>query len=99
VPCSASRVVPGAHRVVGPGTHQGSGPRKVHTTAPTTMQRGCVGAPVPQRGWGTTLSEASGGPVGAAGRSSAVEGRASVEEGQRGATEHHEVGPTARAKL
>jgi hypothetical protein len=34
VPCSASRVVPGAHRVVGPGTHRGSGPREVHTTTP-----------------------------------------------------------------
>jgi hypothetical protein len=32
VPCSASRIVPGAHRVVGPGTHRGSGPREVHTT-------------------------------------------------------------------
>jgi hypothetical protein len=32
MPCSASRVVPGAHRVVGPGTHRGSGPREVHTT-------------------------------------------------------------------
>jgi hypothetical protein len=32
VPCSASRVVPGAHRVVGPGTHRGSEPREVHTT-------------------------------------------------------------------
>jgi hypothetical protein len=32
VPWSASRVVPGAHRVVGPGTHRGSGPREVHTT-------------------------------------------------------------------
>jgi hypothetical protein len=32
VPCSASQVVPGAHRVVGPGTHRGSGPREVHTT-------------------------------------------------------------------
>jgi hypothetical protein len=31
VPCSASRVIPGAHRVVGPGTHRGSGPREVHT--------------------------------------------------------------------
>jgi hypothetical protein len=30
--CCASRVVPGAHRVVGPGTHRGSGPREVHTT-------------------------------------------------------------------
>jgi hypothetical protein len=29
--CSARRVVSGAHRV-GPGTHQGSGPREVHTT-------------------------------------------------------------------
>jgi hypothetical protein len=34
VPCSASRVVPGAHGVVGPGTHRGSGPREVHTTVP-----------------------------------------------------------------
>jgi hypothetical protein len=33
VSCSASRVVSGAHRVVGPGTHRGSGPREVHTTA------------------------------------------------------------------
>jgi hypothetical protein len=32
VPCSASQVVPGAHRVVGPGTHRCSGPREVHTT-------------------------------------------------------------------
>jgi hypothetical protein len=32
VPCNASRVVPGAHRVVSPGTHRGSGPREVHTT-------------------------------------------------------------------
>jgi hypothetical protein len=32
VSCSASWVVPGAHRVVGPGTHRGSGPREVHTT-------------------------------------------------------------------
>jgi hypothetical protein len=36
VPCSASRVVPGAHRVVGPGTHRGSGPREVHTTSVTS---------------------------------------------------------------
>jgi Pyruvate/2-oxoacid:ferredoxin oxidoreductase delta subunit len=36
VPCSASRVVPGAHRVVGPGTHRGSGPREVHTTDTNT---------------------------------------------------------------
>jgi hypothetical protein len=34
VSCSASRVVPGAHRVVGPGTHRGSGPREVHMTDP-----------------------------------------------------------------
>jgi hypothetical protein len=34
VPCSSSRVVPGAHRVVGPSTHRGSGPREVHTTTP-----------------------------------------------------------------
>jgi hypothetical protein len=33
MPCSASRVVPGAHRVVGPGTHRCSGPREVHTTS------------------------------------------------------------------
>jgi hypothetical protein len=33
--CSANRVVPRAHRVVGPGTHQGSGPREVHTTPAT----------------------------------------------------------------
>jgi hypothetical protein len=32
VPRGTSRVVPGAHRVVGPGTHRGSGPREVHTT-------------------------------------------------------------------
>jgi hypothetical protein len=32
VPCSTSLVVPWAHRVVGPGTHRGSGPREVHTT-------------------------------------------------------------------
>jgi hypothetical protein len=32
VSCGPSRVVLGAHRVVGPGTHRGSGPRKVHTT-------------------------------------------------------------------
>jgi hypothetical protein len=35
VPCSASRVVTRAHRVVGPGTHRGSGPREVHTTIPS----------------------------------------------------------------
>jgi hypothetical protein len=39
VPCSASRVVPGAHRVVGPGTHRGSGPREVHTTGGWSRQR------------------------------------------------------------
>jgi hypothetical protein len=32
VTCGTSRVVPGAHRVVGPGTHRGSGLREVHTT-------------------------------------------------------------------
>jgi hypothetical protein len=32
VPCGTSRVVPGAHRVVGSSTHRGSGPREVHTT-------------------------------------------------------------------
>jgi hypothetical protein len=32
VPCGTSRVVPGAHQVVGPGTHRGNGPREVHTT-------------------------------------------------------------------
>jgi hypothetical protein len=32
VPCSTSRVVLGAHRAVGLGTHRGSGPREVHTT-------------------------------------------------------------------
>jgi hypothetical protein len=34
--CSASRVVPRAHRVVGPGTHRGRGPREVHTTRALT---------------------------------------------------------------
>jgi hypothetical protein len=38
--CSASRVVPGAHRVVGPGTHRCSGPREVHTTRRAS---GCYG--------------------------------------------------------
>jgi hypothetical protein len=32
VSCSTSRVVPGAHRVVGPCTHLSSGPMDVHTT-------------------------------------------------------------------
>jgi hypothetical protein len=32
VSCGTSRVVPGAHQIVGPGTHRGSGPREVHTT-------------------------------------------------------------------
>jgi hypothetical protein len=32
VPCGTSRAVPGAHRIVDPGTHRGSGPREVHTT-------------------------------------------------------------------
>jgi hypothetical protein len=36
VPCSASQGVPGAHRVVGHDTHQGSGPREGHTTAAAT---------------------------------------------------------------
>jgi hypothetical protein len=35
VPCGTSQVVLGAHRVVGPGTHRGSGPREVHTTSTT----------------------------------------------------------------
>jgi hypothetical protein len=39
VQCSASRAVPGAHRVVGPGTHRGSGPREVHTTVRQTTKR------------------------------------------------------------
>jgi hypothetical protein len=47
VPCSASRVVPGAHRVVGPGTHRGSGPREVHTTV--TAAEGGVGRRNEQR--------------------------------------------------
>jgi hypothetical protein len=34
VPCGTSRVVSGAHRVVGPCTHRGSGLREVHTTDP-----------------------------------------------------------------
>jgi hypothetical protein len=34
VSCGTSQVVPGAHRVVGPGTHRGSGPREVHTIHP-----------------------------------------------------------------
>jgi hypothetical protein len=33
VSCSPIRVVPGAHRVVGPSTHLSSGPRDVHTIA------------------------------------------------------------------
>jgi hypothetical protein len=37
VPCSTSRVVLGAHRVVGPGTHQSSGPRDVYTTSPRAL--------------------------------------------------------------
>jgi hypothetical protein len=39
VPCGTSRVVLGAHRVVGPGTHRGSGPREVHTTLSPATSR------------------------------------------------------------
>jgi hypothetical protein len=42
VPCSASWVVPGAHRVVGPGTHRGSGPREVHTIVHKVVNRKVV---------------------------------------------------------
>jgi hypothetical protein len=35
--CSTSWVVPGAHRVVGLGTHLSSGPRDVHTTSPRVL--------------------------------------------------------------
>jgi hypothetical protein len=45
VPCSASRVVPGAHRVVGPGTHRGSGPREVHTTPVNPASNAAANAP------------------------------------------------------
>jgi hypothetical protein len=38
VTCSASQVVPAAHRVVGPGTHRGSGPREVHTTPEKSLR-------------------------------------------------------------
>jgi hypothetical protein len=37
VPCGTSPVVPGAHRVVGPSTHRGSGPREVHTTGSSLL--------------------------------------------------------------
>jgi hypothetical protein len=45
VPCNASRVVPGAHGVVGHGTHRGSGPKEVHTTpgAPSREAPGIKG--------------------------------------------------------
>jgi hypothetical protein len=43
MPCSASWVVPGAHRVVGPGTHRGSGPREVHTTGTADCPHPCRG--------------------------------------------------------
>jgi hypothetical protein len=36
VPCSASQAVPRVLRVVGTGTHRGSGPREVHTTRTCT---------------------------------------------------------------
>jgi hypothetical protein len=51
VPYNASRVVPGAHRVVGPGTHRGSGPREVHTTSTDPRATKCcfnlVAPPLP----------------------------------------------------
>jgi hypothetical protein len=37
VPCNASQVVPGGHRVVDPSTHRGSRPREVHTTSPRVL--------------------------------------------------------------
>jgi hypothetical protein len=39
VSCGTSRVVSGAHRVVSPGTHRGSGRREVHTTEQETTVR------------------------------------------------------------
>jgi hypothetical protein len=39
VSCGTSWVVPGAHRVVGPGTHRGSGPKEVHTTVTDRSDR------------------------------------------------------------
>jgi hypothetical protein len=48
--CSPSRVVPGAHRVVGPGTHRGSGPREVHTTPGPRATRERVLGPHVSRG-------------------------------------------------
>jgi hypothetical protein len=73
VPCSASRVVPRAHRVVGPGTHRGSGPRKVHTTtAPSSgfrLARGFASVsletpsharPFPHAGTGIQCSDTAG---------------------------------------
>jgi hypothetical protein len=47
MPCSASQVVPGAHRVVGPGTHRGSGPREVHTTSAVTSDQWSTSSPSP----------------------------------------------------
>jgi hypothetical protein len=44
VPCGRSRVVPGAHRVVGPGTHRGSGPREVHTTTASLTLKNAIEA-------------------------------------------------------
>jgi hypothetical protein len=46
VPCGTSRVVPGAHQVVGPGTHRGSGPREVHTTGLGVGPAAVVAAPL-----------------------------------------------------
>jgi hypothetical protein len=46
VPCGTSRVVPGAHRVVGPGTHRGSGPREAHTTPSHTQAQVSATRPV-----------------------------------------------------
>jgi hypothetical protein len=40
VSCSPSRVVPGAHGVVGPSTHLSSGPRDARTTRGDTQRPG-----------------------------------------------------------
>jgi hypothetical protein len=58
VPCSASRVVPGAHRVVGLGTHRGSGPREVHTTVLDTADR--LQALTPEAGQNILASDVVG---------------------------------------
>jgi hypothetical protein len=50
VPCSASRVVLGAHRVVGPGTHRCSGPREVHTTGGSTSATPPLASPLHRQG-------------------------------------------------